>query len=240
MMNLVQFQGRSGEKATGKTAIEEVYTSLRHLILNGELAPESRLRIEELRQRFGVGSSTVREALSRLLADNLVTTQEQRGFHVAPVSLKDFEEVANLRILLECQAVRESIENGDDDWESRLVGAHHQLTKVETQMPEKWQDRDYVDLWEKRNNEFHDALVSACTNQWLLKLRKLVFTQSFRYRSISVKNRDVPRDVRAEHQAIFDAAIARDTDLVVSILTDHISRSVSAVASQLASTGQVV
>jgi len=180
--------------------------------MGGEIAPESRLRIEELRQRFGVGSSTVREALSRLLADNLVTTQEQRGFHVAPVSLEDFQEIANLRILLECQAVRQSIEKGDDDWESRLVAAHHQLAKVETQMPEKWQDRDYVDLWERRNNEFHDALVSACTNNWLLRLRKLVFTHSFRYRSISVKQRNVPRDVRAEHQAIFDAAIARDTE----------------------------
>lgn len=239
-MHLAQIQHGTERKSTGKTAIEEVYTALHQLILNGDIAPGSRLRIEELRQRFEVGSSTVREALSRLLADNLVTTREQRGFHVAPVSLEDFREIADLRILLECQAVRESIGKGDDNWESRLVAAHHQLTKVETQMPEKWQEKEYVDLWETRNNEFHDALVSACSNNWLLKLRKLVFTHSYRYRCISVKKRNVPRDVRAEHQAIFDAAIARDTDAAVAILTDHISRSVSAVAGQLAATGEVV
>ena len=54
------------EKA--KAAIEEVQTSLREDILSGKLAPRSRLPIEALRAQFGVSSSTLREALSRLMS----------------------------------------------------------------------------------------------------------------------------------------------------------------------------
>lgn len=213
-------------ESSSKTAIETVYGALRDAILNGELKPESRLRVQELRETFEVGSSTIREALSRLLVDNLVTSEGQRGFHVAPVSLKDFREISELRILLETQAVRESIEQGDDEWENRVVAAAHQLAKVEGAMPELRKDEDYVQRWEVRNNEFHNALVSACTNSWLIRFRAQVFAHSFRYRRISVRERNVPRDVRAEHQALFDAAIARDVETAVQVTIDHIKKSV--------------
>ncbi|WP_372603515.1 GntR family transcriptional regulator [Actibacterium sp.] len=208
-----------------KTAIEEVYASLRQEILNGELAPQSRLRIEELRQRYGVGSSTVREALSRLLVENLVTTEGQRGFHVAPVSIKDFREIVEMRTLLEARAVRESIQHGDDDWESRFVAAHHRLSKIETEMPGR--EKATVDEWEIRNREFHNAMISACTNLWLLNFREILYNHSVRYLRISLTERTIPRDVRAEHDAIFNAVINRDQDLAEKLTIDHIRKSVA-------------
>ena len=101
----------------GKTTIESVYEALRQAILVGEIAPESRLRVEELRQKFGVGASTVREALSRLLVENLVTTEGQRGFRAAAVSVEDFKNIVEMRAMFEAKAVRESVLKGDDDWE---------------------------------------------------------------------------------------------------------------------------
>lgn len=221
-------------ESTGKTAIETVYVALRHGILDGSLEPESRLRVQELRERFEVGSSTVREALSRLLVDNLVTSEGQRGFRVAPVSLKDFREISELRVLLETQAVRESILNADDAWENRVVAAAHQLAKVESLLPELRRDADYLENWEARNADFHNALVSACTNAWLRRFRAQVFAHSFRYRQIVVRDRKVPRNVRAEHQALFEAAIARDVDTAVRVTTEHIQKSVAVLESRLA------
>nr|BAH89948.1 GntR family transcriptional regulator [uncultured bacterium] len=222
----------------GRTAIEEVYSSLRQKILMAELAPESRLRVEELRQQYGVGSSTVREALSHLLVDNLVTAKEQRGFHVAAVSQEDFRQISDVRILLETQAVRDSVTNGDDEWENRVVAAAHQLAKVEAKMPELRREEDYVVAWEARNNDFHNALVSACTNDWLLRFRAQVFAHSFRYRRLSVKERNVPRDVRAEHQALFEAAIARDVERAVEVTIEHIRKSVTVLEAHMAELGK--
>lgn len=221
-------------ESTGKTAIETVYLALRRGILDGDLEPEARLRVQELRERFEVGSSTIREALSRLLVDNLVTSEGQRGFRVAPVSLKDFREISELRVLLETQAIRESLEQGDDEWENRIVAAAHQLAKVEKAMSERRRDEDYVQEWEARNADFHDALVAACTNDWLRRFRAQVFAHSFRYRRIVVRERNVPRDVRAEHQALFEAAIARDVETTVRLTTEHIQKSVIVLEARLA------
>lgn len=225
MTNIKDLKEISGESA-GRTAIEAVYKALREAILEGKLEPECRLRVEELRQHFGVGSSTVREALSRLLVDKLVTSKEQRGFQVAPVSLEDFREITALRILLETEAVRDSVAKGDDAWEDRLVAAAHQLSKIERQLPEKSADRGFQTAWEERNREFHDALVAACTNSWLLRFRETVFAHSYRYRRISLRERDIPRDVRAEHQTIFDAAIARDVDAAAAASEIHVRNSI--------------
>lgn len=218
----------------GKTAIEDVHAAIRAGILNGDLAPESRLRVEALRKEHQVGSSTVREALSRLLVENLVTTEGQRGFHVAPVSNEDLRQIAQMRMLLEAQAVRESIERGDDAWEARLVGAHHRLAKVETELP--GHEKRSVNEWEARNRDFHDAMISACTNRWLLNFREILYNHSVRYIRISFLERKIPRDVRSEHQALFDAVIARDADLAEKLTRDHIWRTVPATEARLVNT----
>lgn len=218
----------------GTTAIEAVYLALREKILDGTFPPESRLRVEELRRGFGVGSSTVREALSRLLVDKLVTAREQRGFFVAPVSLDDFREISQLRIILETQAVRESVQNGDDAWENRLVVASHQLSKIERQMDTRTQDLAFVKEWEERNSEFHDALVSACGNQWLLRFRATIFAHTFRYRRMALQDTALPRDVRAEHEAIFQAAVDRDGEAAARATEDHIRKSIIALEADVA------
>jgi DNA-binding GntR family transcriptional regulator len=223
-------------KAEGKTAIGEVYSSLRQAILGGELKPEGRLRIEKLRLRYGVGSSTVREALSRLLVENLVTTEGQKGFRVAPVSMEDFEEIVKMRALLETAALLESMKNGDDEWEGNLVAAHHRLAKIENAImasSESNVPEEMVRDWEVRNRNFHDALYSACHNRWLQKFREILYNQSVRYLRISISSRTVPRDVRAEHQALFDAAINRNMDLAEKLLREHIKKSIGVVATQI-------
>lgn len=209
------------------TAIDTVYSALRTEILNATLTPGSRLRIEALRQRFDVGSSTIREALSRLLVDKLVLSREQRGFLVAPISLKDFREITTMRIVLEVQAVREAVAAGDEAWENRLLAAAHQLQKTEEKLTEGKSQPEVAIAWEERNREFHDALVASCTNDWLLRFRATVFAHGFRYRRISMPQRDIPRDVRAEHQAIFEAALARDADRAASATKVHIRNSIA-------------
>lgn len=230
-MTFLKNIGEISVESTGRTTIEMVYEALRLAILSGEVAPESRLRVEELRKKFGVGSSTVREALSRLLVENLVTTEGQRGFRAARMSVDDFKSIVEMRAMLEAKAVRESIEKGDDEWESAFVAAHHRLAKIETEMA--GHEQQAVGEWETRNRAFHDTMVAACTNAWLLNFRDILYRHSVRYLQIALTDRSIPRNVRAEHQAIFDAVIARDADLAEKLTIDHIYRSVPSIEARL-------
>src|SRR5947209_7886569 len=69
------------------------YLQLRADLLSGRYRPGEKLRAEELRRRFNIGSSPIREALNRLLAEGFVTLEEQKGFRVAPVSSEELEEL---------------------------------------------------------------------------------------------------------------------------------------------------
>ncbi|HJV54063.1 MAG TPA: FCD domain-containing protein, partial [Noviherbaspirillum sp.] len=163
---------------------------------------------------------TLREALSLLLSDALVVSEGQRGFHVAPISLGDLEDITRTRVLLESEALRQSITTGSDEWEAELVAAFHKLTRTE----EKLSRRDDDDLreWELRNRDFHEALISACESRWLRYLIGLLYRQSERYRHIALSNTVLARDVHAEHTEIYDAALARDTKRAARAIERHI------------------
>jgi DNA-binding GntR family transcriptional regulator len=217
----------NGVKDEGKTLVETVYATLRREILDGTFEPGAKLRTEELRTRYNMGGSTIREALTRLLGEALVTTEGQRGFRVAAASIEDFHDLTEVRKLIETEALRQSILSGDEAWESRVVAAFYRLSKVEERMTEGGGVGGDVDDFEERNREFHEALTAACPSRWLHHLNALLYQQSERYRRMAISKRNVPRNVHAEHQAIFDATLARDVELACKLTADHIERTLA-------------
>jgi DNA-binding GntR family transcriptional regulator len=201
-----------------KTLVESAYRALRRDIIEGHLPPGEKLRVEHLKDNYGVGAGTLREALSLLISDALVVSKGQRGFCVAPVSLEDFEDITKTRVMLECEALRQSIAMGDDAWEADLLAAFHRLAKAE----EKLIGTEGREEWEKRNRIFHEVLISACPSRWLKHFLSILYQQAERYRRLSIYLKPIPRDIHQEHEAILQAAMARDVDKATSLLGEHI------------------
>jgi GntR family transcriptional regulator, carbon starvation induced regulator len=216
-----------------KTLVEAAYEALRQEIIEGSLTPGSKLRTEELRLRYKMGASTLREALTRLLGEALVTAEGQRGFRVAPISLDDFRDLTEVRKLIETQALRQSITMGDEAWESNVVAAYYRLSKTEERLA--GDPEGHTAQFEERNRDFHLALIAACPSRWLHQIYRTLYHQSERYRRYSVAKRTVPRDVHAEHKAIFDATIARDRDRACRLLEEHIDRTLDVLRQSFAS-----
>lgn len=207
-----------GLAAEPKTLVESAYRALRRDIIEGRLAPGEKLRVEHLKDNYGVGAGTLREALSLLISDALVISQGQRGFRVSPVSLEDFGDITRTRVMLECEALRQSIAMGDDAWEAQLVAAFHRLTKAE----EKRIGSEDREEWEERNRIFHEVLIAACPSRWLKHFLSILYYQSERYRRMSLYLEPIPRDVHLEHEALLHAAINRDAFKAAAILSEHI------------------
>jgi DNA-binding GntR family transcriptional regulator len=208
-----------------KTLSDEACRRIRQDIIAGMLPPGSQLRVEQLKSEYGIGATPLREALSRLASQGLVTMEGQRGFRVAALSIENLQDVTRLRIMLETQALRESIAVGDDRWEARIVGIHHQLAKTDPAV-------DFV-LYERWNRQFHDALIGACGSPLLLRYRAELYDQHERYRSVSSSHTVHPRDVAGEHRAILDATLARDADLAARLTADHIQHTADLVGDVL-------
>ena len=204
-----------------RSLTHDVYERVRADILACRLAPGTKLHISDLCQALdGVSLGTVREALSRLAAEGLVVAQPQRGFTVTPVSARDLEELTTARIEVETWCLRAAIAKGGVAWEAEIVAAFRSLTSTpyyDEQDPDRLSD-----AWVAAHAAFHEALVSAAGNRWLLRVRAQFYQQSERYRRLSVPVAPTGRDVDSEHREIMRAALAHDAEAASAALADHL------------------
>ncbi len=220
MLPSQKFSGAfTADEEVPRTLVENAYLALRRDIVDGKHAPGSRLRVEHLKGDYGVGAGTLREALSLLVSDALVVSEGQRGFWVTTISHEDIEDITRNRLLLETEALRASIKNGDDEWEAELVAAFHRLTRVEEKLNTTVAR---MREWEDRNRGFHEALISACNSRWLRYLIGILYRQSERYRRFLLTSSRAKRDIHAEHSELFDAAMKRDVRRASAALELHI------------------
>ena len=220
--------GIANAEPSSPTLATEVFERLRADILSARLPPGTKLRFEYLRNTYQVGLSPLREALSRLAENRLVTATGQRGFRVSTVSVHDINDLALVRKEIESFALRRSIEFGDDAWEASIVAARHKLSLLE-----KAGKNVSEDIWESRHRDFHRTLVAACQSKALLHLHGLLTDQFDRYRRLSAKSRlpNAPRSLI--HQRILDAVLNRNADLAVKLLADHIDEATSLIVAGL-------
>ena len=196
------------------------YQRIKRDIIFGDLAPGSKLKLDGLRERYAASMSTLRETLNRLASEGFVDALDQRGFFVTPVSREDLIEIANLRVLLECHALRLSVANGDTDWEGNLVTAHHKLHLMEQKML-KGDDSQKED-WKRYDWEFHLALIEACGSKNLLSLHSVLYDKYLRYQMLVLTYRG--EEAVEEHRKVFEAALARDIDTAAETLKLHIDK----------------
>ena len=196
-----------------------VTDQLRSAILKGEIAPKTKLRLEQLSASFNVSLSPVREALLRLEGENLVVGEAQRGFVVAGTSIENLEEVMALRSLLEPFALARALERGTVEWEERLVGIFHRLTRLEHQEKPIL----FLEEWERAHREFHFTMLEPCGMPMLTSFCATLYDLADRYRRLYLKFYAPQRDVRQEHNEILEKVIARDP-AACELLRKHVER----------------
>lgn len=211
---------------TGKTRSGEIFDALRTDILVGRFEPGEKLSPAAIAETFGVSLGVVREALTRLAEQSLVTSTPQIGFSVISISREDLLDLTNVRLEIETLALRRSVEKGDVAWESELVAAHHVLERTVQMDPEDPQRRN--EDWYLAHNRYHHLLLAACGSPRLLDIAEGLRDSADIYRRWSQPiSGGAPRDIPAEHRAILDAVMARDADGAAEALADHIAHTTS-------------
>jgi DNA-binding GntR family transcriptional regulator len=216
-----------------RTLAELAYARLRDDIVWGRLPPGEALRSDDLRRRYGLGVSPLREALSKLAVERLVSAQGQRGYRVAPVSAEEAQDILAVRLLIEGEALERSMRRGGVEWETGVMAAFHRLARMPLPVGPGADPR----TWAERHRESHMALLGACDSPWLMNYAGNLYDQAERYRLIRVMRTPkavLARDIAAEHRELLDAVLARDTARALRALREHYSRTVDATAGGLA------
>ena len=159
-------QNASIADRAAETVGDSAYRRIRNDVIFGTLEPGQKLKLEKMSVAYGTSINTLRETLNRLCSEGFVIAEGQRGFEVTSISATEFQQIANLRELLEGHAIDESFKAGDLDWEAQVVSSHHKLAAMERAMLAG--DKSKTETLKQCDWQFHRALISACGRRFFL------------------------------------------------------------------------
>ena len=208
--------------AEDETIVDLLAAALRKDIAFGTLLPDQKLKLSDLRSRYGGSNHSMRETLRMLTAEGLVEATAQRGFRVTSATEDDLRDIQLVRIELETIALSRAIDQGDVAWEGRVIAAHHGLQKAEAAVISTPDDLTALE-WDEACRAFSAALLDACDSPRLLDLHAKFFDQSRRFRLAQLREGKLDWAARkARQKALLDAVLARDAHGALTLLKQEI------------------
>jgi DNA-binding GntR family transcriptional regulator len=199
---------------------EEVAELLRQRIFSRDLEPGSWIDEIRLAEAYGISRTPLREALKVLATEGLVTMKMRRGAYVTEVSETDLREVYHLMSLLESDAAGEVARIASDEQLLELQALHAELEAAA-----KERDRFFA-----INEQFHMRLLEIAGNRWrnqvVADLRKVMKLN--RHGSLFKTGR--VQQSLAEHRALMQALVQRDSALSVKRMQAHFANGLEAAA----------
>ncbi|MFE5086744.1 GntR family transcriptional regulator [Streptomyces mirabilis] len=201
-----------------QTRSEVVQDRIRADILGGRLRPGQRLKFPELSEQYGVSTGAVREALLKLVAKNLVSSEAHHGFQVTDVTPRGLADLTDTRTEVESLTLSRAISEGGLAWQAQVLAAHHTFE----QTPRGDGDQPSED-WLIAHANFHTALLAGCANPRLRDLAASLREEAELYRRWSrptpaETQRWTDQAVHKEHRDLLDAVMARDSERADAVL----------------------
>ncbi|MBW1780446.1 MAG: GntR family transcriptional regulator [Deltaproteobacteria bacterium] len=195
---------------------QSVYQNLKHAIVKGDLAPESRVVESRVANALGISRTPVREAIHKLGREGLLRQDPKGGFFVVGVTREDIEETFGIRSVLESYA-------------AKLAAIRHlkgELQPLEEKLVDYQRCLDRGDLKSlpRINTEFHDLLYGLSRSPRLIKMINDLRDHIYRFRLVILKIKATAELSNKDHRLMLEAMIARDTDGVESLVKEHILR----------------
>ena len=198
-----------------------VFNTLREAILKGELEPGERLMELQLASKLGVSRTPIREAIRMLEQEGLAITIPRKGAEVARMTLKDMEDVLEVRDALEELAVKAACERISEE---QMV----LLEKTQLEFERSLKSGDVKKIAEC-DVKFHDVIYEATDNAKLVYLLGKLRQQLYRYRVEYLKNPENYPSLIMEHAKIVGAIKKRDKDEVIREMHVHVTNQAIAV-----------
>ncbi|MBX8802187.1 GntR family transcriptional regulator [Ochrobactrum sp. MR28] len=224
--------------------VDCAYELLKNDILNVKIPPDTPLKMTWVQKQYNVGSTPLREALTRLESDHLVILQPNKGYIVSPVSIDELMELYRARKLVKQHLLKEAMLYGDKNWEADIVAMHYCFERQLSPVQETCRIDDFI-AWAQSHDAFDGALLAAHRAPWLKRfytlttehirrqgrgLRILMPTVEWQEFANSVKKSQALRTLYSIeiYTELKDAVLNRDFDLVAQLVDKQVDLVITA------------
>lgn len=219
MTTLIKRASHFRERTQVNFSLPEVtYQAIHDAILSGRIKPGDPMRQTELAQELGVSARTVREALSRLVAEGLAESEPHHSVRVAIFSLEDQEELYKMRAVIEGRAFEVAAESISPQDLARLK----EIVRLTTENP----GLQSVETANHYNQEFHWIVIRASAKHQLIRILDQIWKSMFVYfgeYGMAEEKLEITRQVdTVSHAAIVEALEEHDGKKVRALVEQHI------------------
>ena len=225
-------------KTKRKSTTDIIYESLKEAIIKFDFLPGTKLVEQDLSKKLQISRTPLREALKLLEFEGFVTRKLNGGLEVSKLSIKELQDIYELKIAIESIAVKSIAENwhGSDLNELENIVNKIQLELKRTSKKENRYSENSV-LWglEKLNLDFHFELINIYGNQIFIEMLKRIHGRFSRYTYICYKN-NKERFIKLlyEHLKIYELIKKRKSNEAVKMIKEHIIRAEEKIINELA------
>lgn len=194
---------------------EKAYYIIKDKIINCEIPPGAFLEEKKLKEEIGASRTPIREALNKLEQEDLINILPKRGVFVTDVTMKDIENIYEIRLFMEPYIMKISYKN--------LV--EEELLKYKELFKEYFTDPKEDLYYTRLDARFHYFLIKASDNKYLINMMQQIFIQNHRIRVISAKKPDRIKNSINEHLHIIDFLLEGKIDEAIFKMEEHIRQS---------------
>lgn len=199
---------------------EQVYKQIKTDIITGIFEPGQQLSVESLAKKYRVSKTPVREALNALQQEGLVEIIARVGYFVSQVTVKDVQDIFELRLIVEGASAELAAKNITEEELLYLEKMHRGYKSGDV--------ASYRQFLEE-NREFHYTVALATRNKWLAEEVGRLLDQMQRLLFLRLDLQDSADEMLKEHLQLVAALRARDGALARRLMTSAIENAKKAV-----------
>jgi len=202
-----------------KGLVDDVYGAIFNKLMALDIPPGARITVDGLVRELEVSHTPIREALGRLEGEGLVVKTHLVGYSAAPqITRRRFEELYELRLLLEPDAARRAAERVDDERMRRLTGTADQMRKLDS-----GRERLSYSQFARLDAELHDQIMEIAGNELIRDTLEHLHTHFHIFRLMFQAR--VTEEALTEHESLLVALSSGDAVGAERAMRDHIERS---------------
>lgn len=190
---------------------DRLRSHIRNMVLDGDLAPDSRINEVHLAERLQVSRTPLREALTALVSEGALTSVPHKGFFVRPLSEKEFREIYPIRGLLDPEALRLS-----------GIPSPPRIQRLR-ELNDRIRDVDDIEERVRLDDEWHLELIADCPNSVLLELITQFMLRTRRYELAYYRDRWNVEVAVHHHTRVIDALEDGDMKSALATLEENMA-----------------
>jgi DNA-binding GntR family transcriptional regulator len=190
------------------------YQLIKNDIISCTLTPGQFIAQMNLAENYHVGLTPIREALRQLTLEGFVQPVPRLGYIVSPVTIKDVEEIFELRLILETAAARQAIVRGTEvEFRNLRMAADFTYT---------YKDRESYSIFLAENKKFHLSIAAITKNNRLVRHLSKTMDELSRVFHMGLDIRDSTEEMRDDHIKLADSLVERDANQAERLIRSEI------------------